>query len=43
MTAVEAFEQVSQSFGVIAIWHEGKEAEKDHQRAAFVNGLARGM
>jgi hypothetical protein len=43
LTAVEAFEQVSQSFGVIALWHEGKEAQKDHQRTAFVIGIARGL
>jgi len=43
LTAIEAFEQVSQSFGVIALWHEGKEALKDHQRAAFVIGIARGL
>jgi hypothetical protein len=43
LTAVEAFEQVSQSFGVITIWHEGKERQKDHQRTAFAVGLARGL
>jgi hypothetical protein len=43
LTAGEAFEQVSQSFGVIALWHEGNEPKKDHQRAAFVIGLARGL
>ncbi|MHB8384225.1 MAG: P-loop ATPase, Sll1717 family, partial [Candidatus Binataceae bacterium] len=43
LTAAEAFEQVSQSFGVIAIWYDGEEPLKQHQRTAFAIGLARGL
>lgn len=45
LTAIEAFEQVTQSFGIIGIWHseltEG--AKKQNQRLAFVMGLANGL
>ena len=45
LTATEAFEQVSQSFGVIAVWEDSKtpEAFRQNQRAAFTIGLARGL
>ncbi len=45
LTATEAFEQVAQSFGVIAIWHsaDAPEALRQNQRAAFVIGAARGL
>jgi hypothetical protein len=45
LTATEAFEQVAQSFGVLAIWHddEAPEAFRQNQRAAFVIGVARGL
>jgi hypothetical protein len=45
LTATEAFEQVSQSFGIIAIWHEtsAPEAFRQNQRAAFAIGIARGI
>lgn len=45
LTATEAFEQVSQSFGVIAVWHDpaSPEAFRQNQRAAFAIGLARGL
>ena len=45
LTATEAFEQVSQSFGVIAIWHDANapEAFRQNQRAAFAIGVARGL
>jgi hypothetical protein len=45
LTATEAFEQVAQSFGVVAIWHEasGPEAFRQNQRAAFAIGIARGI
>ena len=42
LTATEAFEQVGQSFGVIAIWADA-ETFRQYQRAAFTIGLARGM
>ena len=45
LTATEAFEQVAQSFGVVAIWHEtsAPEAFRQNQRAAFAIGIARGL
>ena len=45
LTATEAFEQVSQSFGVIAVWEhsDGPEAFRQNQRSAFTIGLARGL
>lgn len=45
ITASEAFEQVSQSFGVVALWHDpnAPEAFRQNQRAAFIVGLARGL
>ena len=45
LTATEAFEQVAQSFGVVAIWHEASapEALRQNQRAAFAIGIARGL
>ena len=45
LTATEAFEQVAQSFGVIAIWHGPDEPEsfRQNQRAAFATGVARGL
>lgn len=45
LTATEAFEQVAQSFGVVAIWHDtsAPEALRQNQRAAFVVGIARGI
>ena len=45
LTATEAFEQVSQSFGVIAIWDASKKnhAIRHNQRASYVTGLARGL
>jgi hypothetical protein len=45
LTASEAFEQVAQSFGVVAIWHETSlpEALRQNQRAAFAIGIARGL
>ena len=45
LTASEAFEQVSQSFGVIALWHatDAPEAFRQNQRAAFAVGVARGL
>ena len=45
LTATEAFEQVSQSFGIIAVWDNADtpEAFRQNQRAAFAIGLARGM
>jgi hypothetical protein len=43
LTATEAFEQVAQSFGVVAIWHaeSAPEAFRQNQRAAFAVGVAR--
>lgn len=45
LTATEAFEQVAQSFGVIAIWHDVDVpgAFRQNQRAAFAVGVARGL
>ena len=45
LTATEAFEQVAQSFGLIAIWHEASDPEsfRQNQRAAFAIGIARGL
>ena len=45
LTASEAFEQVAQSFGVLAIWHGTSvpEAFRQNQRAAFSIGIARGL
>ena len=45
LTATEAFEQVSQSFGIIAIWSHSDEAGafRQNQRAVFAIGLARGL
>ncbi len=45
LTATEAFEQVAQSFGVIAIWHDADapEAFRQNQRVAFAIGVARGL
>ena len=44
LTATEAFEQVSQSFGIIAVWDcaDTPEASRQNQRSAFTIGLARG-
>lgn len=42
LTATEAFEQVGQSFGVIAIWRDS-DTLRQYQRAAFTIGLARGL
>jgi hypothetical protein len=42
LTAAEAYEQVVQSFGVVAIWPESGEL-RQYQRASFVIGLARGL
>jgi hypothetical protein len=45
LTATEAFEQVAQSFGVIAIWHDADAPEsfRQNQRTAFAIGVARGL
>jgi hypothetical protein len=45
LTATEAFEQIAQSFGVVAIWHDtsAPEALRQNQRAAFAVGIARGL
>ena len=45
LTATEAFEQVTQSFGVVAAWDDRKssEATRQNQRASFAIGLARGL
>jgi hypothetical protein len=45
LTATEAFEQVAQSFGLIAIWHSSTEPEafRQNQRAAFAVGVAKGL
>jgi len=45
LTANEAFEQVAQSFGVVAIWHDtsAPDAPRQNQRAAFAVGIARGL
>ena len=44
LTATEAYEQVSQSFGVIAVWDnsEGPDAFRQNQRCSFAVGVARG-
>lgn len=44
LTAQEAWDQVSASFGVVVTWAEGSslEALRNNQRAAFLFGLARG-
>jgi hypothetical protein len=45
LTATEAFEQVAQSFGVLAVWNDptAPEAFRQNQRAVFAIGLARGL
>ena len=45
LTATEAFGQVSQSFGVVAVWDcsDTREAFRQNQRTAFTIGLARGL
>lgn len=45
LTAMEAFKQVSQSFGVLSVWHSSGVPDhfRQNQRAAFVIGLARGL
>ena len=45
LTATEAFDQVSQSFGVIATWdpEDSPISMKQNQRAAFSVGVARGL
>jgi hypothetical protein len=45
LTATEAFEQVAQSFGVIAIWRDASDQDAlcQNQRAAFAIGIARGL
>ena len=45
LTATEAFEQVVQSFGVVATWHADgdPEAFRQNQRSAFAIGVARGL
>ena len=45
LTASEAFEQVSQSFGVIAIWDSTgtSQSVRHNQRTSFSVGLARGL
>ena len=45
LTATEAFEQVCQSFGVIAIWDTSNTVQsiRQNQRTSFVTGLARGL
>lgn len=44
LTASEAYEKATSSFGVITFWdeREGEEAARNNQRAAFIYGLARG-
>ncbi len=44
LTATEAHEQVSQSFGIIAVWNnsEGPDTLRQNQRCAFAVGIARG-
>jgi len=44
LTASEAFEQVTQSFGLLAIWHDesAPESFRQNQRAALAIGIARG-
>jgi hypothetical protein len=45
LTATEAFEQVAQSFGIVAVWHadSAPEAFRQNQRASFAIGVAKGM
>jgi hypothetical protein len=45
LTATEAFEHVSASFGVVAFWEdsEGDDSLRNNQRASFILGLARGL
>lgn len=45
LTATEAFEHVSASFGVVAFWEapEGEDAKRNNQRASFILGVARGL
>lgn len=45
LTAQEAWDQVSASFGVVVTWADGTdlEARRNNQRAAFLFGLARGL
>lgn len=45
LTATEAFEQVSQSFGVIAVWDNSSTPQsfRQNQRTSFSIGLARGL
>jgi hypothetical protein len=45
LTATEAFEQVTQSFGILAIWHADDEPEafRQNQRSALAIGIARGL
>lgn len=45
LTASEAFEQITQSFGITAIWHDDQTDAgfKQNQRIAFSMGLARGL
>jgi hypothetical protein len=45
LTATEAFEQITQSFGTICTWHDetAPEAFRQNQRAAFAIGISRGL
>jgi hypothetical protein len=45
LTATEAFEQVVQSFGIVATWHADDDPEsfRQNQRSAFAIGVARGL
>lgn len=45
LSAQEAWEQVSASYGVVVTWQDGTdlEARRNNQRAAFIYGLARGL
>lgn len=45
LNASEAFELASASFGIVAFWLEGNNADvvRNNQRAAFIFGLGRGM
>ena len=44
LTAAEAWEQVSASFGVVVTWSEGSDldAQRNNQKAALIYGMARG-
>ncbi|WP_395650769.1 P-loop ATPase, Sll1717 family [Brevundimonas sp.] len=44
LSALEAYEQVMSSYGVISCWSpgQGEEARRNNQRASFVHGLAKG-